>query len=140
MDPIAPQTVSTLPKSRPCSLLLSPDYYCRAVLADFFDDHGDPLICHSSLRDMVLKGPTGAAELLILDDDLGEMTPFEALRILRAKIESPALSKAIMLSGGATRRVLERARSAGFDAVIAKPIMPALFLRTLKNLTMSLAA
>jgi CheY-like chemotaxis protein len=137
---MAPQAVSTLPKSRPRSLLLSPDYYCRAVLADFFDDYGYPLICQSSLRDMVLKGPSEGAELLILDDDLGEMTPYEALRILRAKIENPTLAKAILLSGGTTRRVLERARSAGFDAVIAKPITPALFLRTLKNLTMSLAA
>jgi len=137
---MAPQTVSTLPKSRPRSLLLSPDYYCRAVLADFFDDYGYPLICQSSLKEMVLKGTDEGAELLILDDELGEMTPYEALRILRAKIESPTLSKAIMLSGGATRRVLERARRAGFDAVIAKPITPALFLRTLKNLTMSLAA
>ena len=137
---MAPQTVSTLPKSRPRSLLLSPDYYCRAVLADFFDDYGYPLICQSSLKEMVLKGTDEGAELLILDDELGEMTPYEALRILRAKIESPTSSKAIMLSGGATRRVLERARRAGFDAVIAKPITPALFLRTLKNLTMSLAA
>lgn len=137
---MAPQTVSPLPKSRPRSLLLSPDYYCRAVLADFFDDYGYPLICQSSLKEMVLKGTDEGAELLILDDELGEMTPYEALRILRAKIESPTLSKAIMLSGGATRRVLERARRAGFDAVIAKPITPALFLRTLKNLTMSLAA
>lgn len=131
---------SIMLKSRPRSLLLSPDYYCRAVLADFFDDYGYPLICQSSLKEMVLKGTDDGAELLILDDDLGEMTPYEALRILRAKIQSPTSSKAIMLSGGATRRVLDRARRAGFDAVIAKPITQAIFLRTLKNLTLSLAA
>lgn len=127
-------------KNRPRSLLLSRDYHCRAVLSDFFDDYAYPLICQSSLKEMVLKGADDGADLLILDDDLGEMTPYEALRILRAKIENPSSAKAILLTGGATRRVLERARRAGFDAVIAKPIMPALFLRTLKNLTLSLAA
>lgn len=131
---------SIMLKSRPRSLLLSPDYYCRAVLADFFDDYGYPLICQSSFKEMVLTGADEGAELLILDDDLGEMTPYEALRIVRAKVESPSSAKAILLSGVTTRRSLERAKRAGFDAVIAKPITPTLFLRTLRNLTPSLAA
>ena len=66
---MAPQTVSTLPKSRPRSLLLSPDYYCRAVLSDFFDDYGYPLTCQSSLKEIVLKGADDGAELVILDDE-----------------------------------------------------------------------
>ena len=137
---MAHQAASHLGRNRPRSLLLSPDYYCRAVLSDFFDDYGYPLSCHASFKDLVLKGMVGDAELVIMDDALGDMTPYEALRILQAKSESSASSKSILLSGGATRRIIERARQAGFDAVIAKPIAPAFFLRTLKNLTVSLAA
>ena len=77
---------------------------------------------------------------MILDDELGDMTPYEALKILRAKNEYLASAKAILLSGSTTRRIVERAQQAGFDAVIGKPIAPTLLLRTLKNLTLSLAA
>ncbi|MFM8608694.1 MAG: response regulator [Hyphomicrobiales bacterium] len=134
------QSLSVSSKNRPRSLLLSPDYHCRAVLSDLFDDYGYPLTCQSSLKEIVLKGADDGAELVILDDELGDMTPYEALRILRAKLENPSSAKAILLSGGTTRRIVEQARKAGFDAVIAKPIAPTLFLRTLRNLTLSLAA
>lgn len=137
---MAHQFLSFRSKNRPRSLLLSRDYHCRAVLSDFFDDCGYPLACQSSFKDMVIRRDAVDAELMILDDELGDMTPYEALKILRAKNEYLASAKAILLSGSTTRRIVERAQQAGFDAVIGKPIAPTLLLRTLKNLTLSLAA
>jgi CheY-like chemotaxis protein len=68
------------------------------------------------------------------------MTPYEAVNIVRAAMVNGGPIKAILLSAAATRRTVEAARKAGFDALVAKPIAPAPFIRTLKNLTQSLAA
>jgi len=125
---------------RPRCLLLTADQYCRAVISDLFDDHGYPIDCQSSLKDVVHHAAAERTDFVIIDDDLGDMTPFEAVRIVRAAFTDEAPIKAILLSSGATRRKVEAARKAGFDALVAKPIVPAPFIRTLRNLTVAAAA
>lgn len=127
-------------KMKPRCLLLTADHYCRAVISDLFDDYGYPIICQSSLKEVVHSAASDRAEFVIIDDDLGDMTAFEAVRIVRAAFSAEATIKTILLSAGATRRTVETARKAGFDALIAKPIVPAPLIRTLKNLTLARAA
>ncbi|MEI6573551.1 MAG: response regulator [Alphaproteobacteria bacterium] len=121
-------------------LLLTADHYCRAVISDLFDDYGYSIVCLPSLKEVVHYAASDRSDLVVIDDNLGDMTPYEAVNIVRAAMANGGPIKAILLSAAATRRTVETARKAGFDALVAKPIAPAPFIRTLRNLTQALAA
>ena len=120
-------------KAKPRCLVVTGDPYCRAVLSSLMEEQGYGVAHCGSLKAFVADGCGAGADVVFFDDRLDDMTPFEALRMMKAVITAEGTPRGtILLTGGATRAVVEAARSAGFDALIPKPLSAACVRRILR--------
>lgn len=115
-------------------LIVTGDPYCRAILVALMEAEGYGVDHCASLKDFVVHGCGAGAEVIFFDDRLDDMTPYEALRMMRAAppVTDEPPRGAVLLTGSATRPVIEEARLAGFNAVIPKPVSPALVTRIMR--------
>ena len=110
---------------KPRLMLVTSDGFCHSVVSDVLMHHGfAPAQHNTSVRAMIADVSDNNADLILIDESLADLTPFEAVRMLRAAAQAEKPLKAVLLSSRATRGTVERAREAGFDALVSKPVSP----------------
>ncbi len=121
---------------QPRLMLVTSDRFCHSVVSEVLLHHGFPPAHHNtSVHAMIAGVSDDSADLVLIDETVGDMTPFEAVRMLRASGQAQKPPKTVLLASQATRSTVEMAREAGFDALVAKPVSPTPLLRTLRALT-----
>jgi len=83
-------------------------------------------------RSMLVEPPN----LLLVDDDLGEVDGLTLVRTMRDPRSGPLVSvPAILMTSHPTRRLVERSIAVGVHYVLAKPLSPANVMRRIEAVT-----
>jgi CheY-like chemotaxis protein len=122
-------------------LIASPDRYFRLMIGEIVTGIGYDLIEQvASTRVLLETVARRSFTLLILDEDMTELTSSELSRMVRnANLSQRAPLIALVVSR-ATRTVVEDARNAGIEALITKPVIPLRLSKTLDYLWQIAAA
>lgn len=119
------------PQSKPCVILVEDDDAVRRSLQLLLQSHGYDVRSYPSavglVPDVVLLGCT----CIVADLMMPQIDAIQLLAELRA---AGWRGKSILISGYLDARWEERARSAGYDAVLPKPISDSVLIRTVEEL------
>ena len=116
-------------------LVASPDRYFRLQMAEILSGYGyaQPAFADSA-RGVFESLGRNALSLILLDEDMPLLTPFELARMVRADANAESVPLMMLIAARPTRSMVNEARQAGFDAMISKPVIPVRLLRTIDQL------
>ena len=118
-------------KPRSCVLLVEDDDAVRRSLLLLLKAHGYEVRAHSSA--VGLAQHPGALDCGCIVADL-MMPNIDAVEMLAEFKQAGWAGKAVLISGYLDRRWEERARDAGYDAILPKPISHSVLVRTVEEL------
>ena len=72
--------------------------------------------------------------LILLDEDMPLLTPFELARMIRSDEKAQSVPLMVLIAARPTRLMVNEARQAGLDAIISKPVIPLRLIRTIDQL------
>jgi two-component system response regulator FixJ len=121
-----------MPNYRPSLVLIvADDQAVRDALQFSLRLEGFGVRTHSETAALLADGDLARAACVILDDRKPHLDVFAVLPRLRAhNLKAPV----ILLTGHATPSLRARARSAGFQAVLEKPLLNNILLDTLRTI------
>ncbi len=125
----------TSPFKRTRLLIASPDRYFRIQTGEILSGSGyGQLRSADTARGVLESVARDDLDIILLDEDLPLLSPPELLRMIRGARLEGYQPRIVLIVARPTRTVVEEARRAGFDALIAKPIIPVRLIRTIEHL------
>jgi CheY-like chemotaxis protein len=126
----APVTAARLPK-----VLLVDDYQDALEVWSFFlRSSGYDVFTAASGPEAIEQAQRYRPDVILLDLQLPGMSGFETARALRATAAA-ATTPLVAVTGYSGTREHDKARAAGVDAVMVKPVQPAALLQRIERLT-----
>jgi len=111
-------------------LLVEDERSSREALALILAHYGARVVPAASMREAVDRYCQSTPSILVCDIGLGQSDGYTVLRLIRARERHPGdRIPAIAVSGFSSRESGQRAREAGFDAFLRKPIDVAALLK-----------
>jgi CheY-like chemotaxis protein len=105
----------------------------RESLAASLVMHGHEVVAAASGQEGIEAAVSFAPDVVLLDIGLPDIDGYEVARRLRDKLECPA--RLVALTGYGQPEDRARAKEAGFDAHLVKPVEPARLLQVLESLS-----
>jgi CheY-like chemotaxis protein len=115
-------------------LVVEDDPDTRSVMALLLADAGAVVVTAGTAEDGMRQLLAQPFDVLLCDIGLPGEDGYSFLRRARAKVDSARTLPSLALSAFARPRDKQRAREAGFDGHLAKPVDPSALLRTLAEL------
>ena len=126
----------TAPRKRLSVLVVSPDRYFRGLLVEILSAYGySGIWAAESLRVMFDCLGQAGVDLIILDDNIPVLSSAEICRMVRLSQTPMKVPRSVLVASRATRSLVDEARSAGFDALITKPVVPARLVKAMEHLS-----
>ncbi len=124
-----------LPPHPPAVLVLVVEDYddTRALYAEALEHAGFAVATANHGRDGVEKATRMHPRVVVMDLAMPVMDGWEATRLIRSAPETKNTA-VIVVSGHATTLGIERARAAGADEVLMKPILPKQLVAAVQSL------
>lgn len=113
-------------------MIIEDDADTLEMLRATLETHGFRVTACESAAETLRLAPENAVDLIISDIGMPNMDGFEMIRRLR-ELENYERVPAIALSGYASRKDVNAALAAGFDAHISKPVDPRELLKLIKR-------
>jgi PAS domain S-box-containing protein len=113
-------------------MIIEDDLDTLEMLRATLEKHGFRVTACESADESLRLAPANSVDLVISDIGMPRMDGFEMIRRLR-EIKNYETVPAIALSGYATRKDVNAALAAGFDAHISKPVDPRELLKLIKK-------
>ena len=116
-------------------LVASPDRYFRLQMAEILSGYGyaQPAVADTA-RGVLERVEQDEVSLILLDEDMPLLTPFELARMIRSDEKAQSVPLMVLIAARPTRLMVNEARQAGLDAVISKPVIPLRLIRTIDQL------
>jgi CheY-like chemotaxis protein len=125
---------STSPK-RLGVLVVSQERYFRGMLVEILAGYGYSSVrTAESLRALFDCLGRLDVDLVILDENMPVLSPFEIARMVRFNPSDGRRPRSVLVVSQATRSIVDQARDAGFDALITRPVIPARLAKTMEHL------
>ena len=113
-------------------MIIEDDEDTLEMLRATLERHGFRITACESAEETLRLAPENSVDLIISDIGMPNMDGFEMIRRLR-EIENYERVPAIALSGYASRKDINAALAAGFDAHMSKPVDPRELLKLIKK-------
>ena len=127
----------SMPQSTPLVLLVEDDDAVRRSLQLLLSAHGYMVRSYPSAVGLAQDSAALACTCVVADLIMPQI---DALQLLAELRTAGWTGKAVLISGHVDQRWEEKARAAGYDAVLPKPISDSVLIRTMAELLPGLAA
>ncbi len=106
-------------------MIASPDRFFRSMVGEILSAYGYVhQVSAETVKSVLDNARRYHTDFILVDEDIAFLTPFELVRMLRGDTDLNSVPQLVLLAARPTRVLIDEARSAGFNAVITKPVIP----------------